>query len=143
MAAYTTIDDPTVYFQVQLYTGTGSSQAVTLGGDPFHVSAGGTRLPWGMPEYDYMGWWQDKPIEVIKGPVTGLPIPADSEIALEGEMLPIEVGSRMEGPFSEWTGHFAEGRPESAFKIKSILLMKGFSDSLRCPLSIRVKYIAS
>ena len=31
--AYTAIDDPTVYFQVQLYTGTGSSQAVTLGGD--------------------------------------------------------------------------------------------------------------
>ena len=30
--AYTTIDDPSLYFQVQLYTGTGSSQAITLSG---------------------------------------------------------------------------------------------------------------
>ena len=30
MAAYTTIDDPTAYFKVQLYTGTGSSNAITF-----------------------------------------------------------------------------------------------------------------
>ena len=30
MAAYTTIDDPSAYFKVQLYTGTGSSLAVTF-----------------------------------------------------------------------------------------------------------------
>ena len=30
--AYTTIDDPSLYFQAQLYTGTGSSQAITLSG---------------------------------------------------------------------------------------------------------------
>jgi len=34
MAAYTTIDDPEAYFQVQLYTGNGSANhAITLGGD--------------------------------------------------------------------------------------------------------------
>ncbi len=34
MAAYTTIDDPEAYFQVQLYTGDGSADhAITLGGD--------------------------------------------------------------------------------------------------------------
>jgi len=33
MAAYTAIDDPEAYFQVKLYTGTGSEIAVTLGGD--------------------------------------------------------------------------------------------------------------
>ena len=31
--AYTTIDNPELYFQVQLYTGTGSSNAITLDGD--------------------------------------------------------------------------------------------------------------
>ena len=30
MAAYTTIDDPSAYFKVQLYTGTGSTLAVTF-----------------------------------------------------------------------------------------------------------------
>jgi len=33
MAAYTTIDNPELYFQVKLYTGTGSSNALTLDGD--------------------------------------------------------------------------------------------------------------
>ena len=33
MAAYTTIDNPELYFQVKTYTGTGSSQAITLDGD--------------------------------------------------------------------------------------------------------------
>jgi len=33
MAAYTTIDDPEAYFQVKLYTGTGSEIAATLDGD--------------------------------------------------------------------------------------------------------------
>ena len=33
MAVYTTIDNPELHFQVKLYTGTGSEQAVTLDGD--------------------------------------------------------------------------------------------------------------
>ena len=33
MAAYTTIDNPELYFQTKLYTGTGSSLAITLDGD--------------------------------------------------------------------------------------------------------------
>ena len=101
--------------------GQGCPVAVTLGGNPLYVSVGGTRIPWGMPEYDYMGWWQKKPVEVIRGPVTGLPIPADAEIVLEGEMLPPEVESRIEGPFSEWTGHYSPAKLESAFKVKGIL----------------------
>ena len=32
MAAYTTIDDPEAYFQVKIWTGTGSSNALTLDG---------------------------------------------------------------------------------------------------------------
>ncbi len=33
MAVYTSIDNPELYFQCKLYTGTGSSQAITLDGD--------------------------------------------------------------------------------------------------------------
>jgi len=33
MAVYTAIDDSEAYFQTQLYTGTGSEQSITLGGD--------------------------------------------------------------------------------------------------------------
>ena len=33
MAAYTTIDDPSAYFQVELYTGTGSALSRTFDSD--------------------------------------------------------------------------------------------------------------
>jgi UbiD family decarboxylase len=121
----------TIYFEPgkhggmirEKYWGRGQScpAAVTLGGDPLLVEVGGTRIPWGMPEYSYAGWLKKEPVEVIKGPMTGLPIPAYSEIALEGEMLPPNVETRPEGPFSEWTGHFSPSKPEAAFKVKCIL----------------------
>lgn len=95
--------------------------AVTCGGDPLLVSVGGTRLEWGMPEYDYAGWWKKEPVEVIKGPTTGLPIPALAEIALEGEIIPPEVETRVEGPFAEFTGHYGPGRPEALFKVTGVL----------------------
>jgi 4-hydroxy-3-polyprenylbenzoate decarboxylase len=42
---------------------------------------------------------------VIKGEVTGLPIPAHAEIAIEGWIQPGDVAD--EGPFGEWTGYYA------------------------------------
>lgn len=77
-----------------------------MGGDPLLGEVGGTRIPWGMPEYSYAGWLKKEPVEVIKGPTTGLPIPAYSEIALEGEMLPPNVETRPEGyarPLKGWS----------------------------------------
>ncbi|MGZ8495780.1 MAG: UbiD family decarboxylase domain-containing protein, partial [Candidatus Binatia bacterium] len=41
------------------------------------------------------------------GELTGLPIPAYAEIAIEGEFLPDQ--GKEEGPFSEWTGYYASG----------------------------------
>ena len=42
MAAYTTIDDPTAFFQIELYTGTGSSNARTFDSDTnLDLSSGG------------------------------------------------------------------------------------------------------
>ncbi len=95
--------------------------AVTCGSEPLLVSVGGTRIPWGMSEYDYYGWWRKEPLGVIKGPVTGLPIPAYAEIALEGELLPPDVESVIEGPFAEFTGHYSPSGPEAVFRVKGVL----------------------
>lgn len=54
-------------------------------------------------ELEFIGWMKGQPEEVIKGKFTGLPIPANAEIAFEGEIPPGVV--RKEGPFSEWTGY--------------------------------------
>jgi 4-hydroxy-3-polyprenylbenzoate decarboxylase len=46
-----------------------------------------------------------EPIDVIRGPYTGFPIPADAEIAIEAEAVPGQVLE--EGPFGEWMGYYA------------------------------------
>ena len=43
-----------------------------------------TKFPWGLSELDVAGGILKMPLPVIKGPLTGLPIPAHCEIAAEG-----------------------------------------------------------
>jgi len=94
--------------------------AVVCGQDPMLWVT--STLPLAFPEYEYAGWWRNKPIEVVRGITTDLPIPASAEIVLEGEIVPPEVETRIEGPFGEWTGYYGGGaRPEPAFRVKSVL----------------------
>ncbi len=102
--------------------GSGCPAVVSIGGDPALFAFSNIELPWKSSEYDYAGWLRGKPVEVIKGIATGLPIPAAAEIAIEGEIVPPEVDSRPEGPFGEWTGYYGSAeRLEPAFKVKAVL----------------------
>lgn len=56
-------------------------------------------------EYQFIGAIQGEPIKVIKEEITGLPIPADSEVVVVGWCPPGKT--RVEGPFGEWTGYYA------------------------------------
>ena len=46
----------------------------------------------------------------MRGPLTGLPLPALAEIILEGELLPAGKTTLPEGPFGEFTGYYANAR---------------------------------
>ncbi|MDO8692270.1 MAG: UbiD family decarboxylase [Dehalococcoidia bacterium] len=93
--------------------------AVSCGHDPAIFMAGGAEFPYGISEYEYAGAIKGEPIEVIRGPVTGLPIPAHSELVLEGFAMPGEA--RSEGPFGEWTGYYGSGsRTEPIIDVKAI-----------------------
>jgi len=95
--------------------------AVACGQDPLVLHAAGLQLPAGLAEYDYAGWLRNMPVEVVRGETTDLPIPATAEIVLEGEMVPPETETRIEGPFGEYTGYYAGHKaPVAAFKVKSI-----------------------
>src|SRR5438128_7177582 len=97
--------------------------AVSLGPEPiiFLTASGSTGCPPKVPEYDFAGFIMEEPIEVIEGPLTGLPISARSEIALEGEIPPPDTESRPEGPFGEWTGYYAPGGvPEPVLRVKAL-----------------------
>lgn len=94
--------------------------AVCFGQHPLLYMMSATELAYGACEYDYAGAIAGAPVEVIEGPVTGLPIPAWAEIAVEGIADPSE--SRIEGPFGEATGYYgSSSRPEPVIRVKSIL----------------------
>lgn len=96
--------------------------AVCCGQEPVLYYTGAMQVPYGTSEYDYAGWLRGKPVEIVTGATTDLPIPATAEIVLEGEMVPPEVETRIEGPFGEYTGYYAgHPAPMAAFRVKSIL----------------------
>ncbi len=96
--------------------------AVVCGSEPMLWVAGPTALPVGYSEYDYVGGLRGQPVKVVKGPTTGLPIPAGAEIVLEGELLPPGVDDRLEGPFGEYTGYYASGaRNEPSFLVNCVM----------------------
>jgi len=65
-----------------------------FGGDPLVWQSSQLKLPWVKSELDFAGGMRGEPLEVVTGPITGLPIPAYSEIAIEGEVPPPEEQSR-------------------------------------------------
>ena len=81
----------------------------TFGGDPLIFLLSYTKLPFGVSELDRVGGLLGRPLDVIKGPLTGLPIPAHCEVAIEGEIPPPEKETHQEGPFGEWPGYYTVG----------------------------------
>ena len=95
--------------------------AVCLGHDPRLATAANMYIPWGASEYEYAGWLEKKPVEIVPVPITGLPIPANSEIAIEGEIPPPSVESAIEGPFGEFGGYYSvESKPQPVIKVKGV-----------------------
>lgn len=79
---------------------------VCVGQAPVLGNVASTTSRTGVSEYGTAGGQLGKAIRVIKGELTGLPIPADAELAFEGYMPPPEEETRPEGPFAEWPGYW-------------------------------------
>jgi 4-hydroxy-3-polyprenylbenzoate decarboxylase len=93
--------------------------AFVAGGDPLLFWAACTEIKYGLTEYDWAGGVRGYPYRVVKGPVTGLPLPADAEIVVEGWSGPDE--KEVEGPFGEWTGYYASmERPEPVLHVEAV-----------------------
>jgi UbiD family decarboxylase len=95
--------------------------AIVLGCEPATWMAAPSAAKAGISEYDYAGALRGEPLAVIRTPVHGLPVPATSEIVLEGEIPPPEEESEMEGPFGEWPGYYTHSGKECVVRIKRIL----------------------
>ncbi len=79
---------------------------ISFGHHPLLTAVGGMEVRPGVSEFDYAGALRLRPWSVFPGPLTGLPIPADSEAAIEGCLSP---EARPEGPYGEFLGYYAGG----------------------------------
>ena len=92
---------------------------ILCGQDPLLFMLSSSPLP-EVGEMDIAGGLRGEPIDVVRGPYTGFPIPADCEIAIEGETVPGQV--RPEGPFGEWMGYYSDDTQERPYvNVKTIL----------------------
>jgi 4-hydroxy-3-polyprenylbenzoate decarboxylase len=93
--------------------------AMIFGFDPLNFALSASEIPASTFELDYLGAVRGEPVPVIEGKVTGLPIPAHAEIAVEGFADPKET--MLEGPFGEWTGTYgSDARQEPFIKVAAL-----------------------
>jgi 4-hydroxy-3-polyprenylbenzoate decarboxylase len=94
---------------------------IACGVPPSMILGSAVGIPWGMGEYDFLGGLLGVPIPVIKSRIHGLPMPAYSELVLEGCAPPVGKASRIEGPFGEWPGYYASGAQDApVVEVKAI-----------------------
>tara|TARA_Y100001954_G_scaffold239084_1_gene310841 strand:+ start:3376 stop:4806 length:1431 start_codon:yes stop_codon:yes gene_type:complete len=94
--------------------------AVVAGMHPALFMVAGLEMPYGKNEYDCAGGILGEGVEVINMPKTGLPVPANAEIAFEGFIHPEDLVD--EGPFGEWPGYYAgDMHPEPAIRIETFM----------------------
>jgi 4-hydroxy-3-polyprenylbenzoate decarboxylase len=80
---------------------------------------GGLEVPAGVDELTWIGAIAGHRVPVLRGAITGLPIPADAEIAIEGFVSKGDMQD--EGPFGEFTGYYAGGkRPDTLVRVKAL-----------------------
>ena len=92
---------------------------VSIGHDPLLFLFAGLEVASGLSEYDYVGAVLGGPVEVIAGELTGLPMPAASELVLEGWCR--EGNLKEEGPFGEFHGYFtANTGPRQVFDVEQV-----------------------
>ncbi|KXA96224.1 hypothetical protein AKJ39_04900 [candidate division MSBL1 archaeon SCGC-AAA259J03] len=96
--------------------------AASMGQGPELTISSFMQLPFGESEYELAGGLLGEPVNVVRGVTTGLPVPAESEIVVEGEFLPDKTVE--EGPFGEWPGYYGGWRKKEkqpVMKVKSIM----------------------
>ncbi|MBI2960087.1 MAG: UbiD family decarboxylase [Betaproteobacteria bacterium] len=91
----------------------------SLGHAPLLFLYASVELPAGVCEYDYIGAVMGEPVKVIRGELTGLPMPAAAEIVLEGFCRPGNM--KEDGPFGEFLGYYSGHEvPEPVFEVERI-----------------------
>lgn len=87
--------------------------AFVVGAHPLFYLLGSCDVPMNVDEYNWAGAITGERVPVVKLPKTGLPVPAEAEIVLEGFAYPDK--KCLEGPFGEFTGYYGGGIREEYY----------------------------
>ena len=92
--------------------------AVIIGSHPTLALATASKIT---DEYHKSGALTGEPVKLVNCETVDLPVPADSEIVLEGKVMMEEED---EGPFTEYTGYISGRSTRNLFKVTGILQRK-------------------
>ena len=94
--------------------------AVSFGHDPLLAVLAGIEIPIEVSELEYAGAVAGQRLQALRGEVTGLPVPAFSEIVVEGRVRPGNV--KPEGPFAEFHGYYSgTDTPQPVLEVERVL----------------------
>lgn len=111
--------DMRFYYQRQLDQGKPLEIAVAIGVHPFEMLAASYKAPMKLDEFAVAGGLHGGPVELVRCKTVDLEVPADAEIVLEGELLPIGWTAD-EGPFGEFSQISGDVKWNPIFRVKCI-----------------------
>lgn len=97
--------------------------SVVIGVHPALMMAATYKAPLGVSEYDIAGGLLGEPIKLVKSETNDIYVPAEAEIVLEGEILPIGW-TEQEGPFGEFAGYQGEIKWNPLVKYTAITMRR-------------------
>jgi 4-hydroxy-3-polyprenylbenzoate decarboxylase len=92
--------------------------AIAVGSDPAVIYASSAPLPEAVDEMMFAGFLRRSPVELVKCITSGIEVPANSELVIEGYLDPGET--RTEGPFGDHTGFYSPAEPYPVFHVTCI-----------------------
>jgi 2,5-furandicarboxylate decarboxylase 1 len=111
--------DMRFYYQRALDKGQPLDIAIAIGVHPYEMLAASFKAPIDSDEYAIAGGLHREPIPLVKCKTVDLEVPADAEIVLEGEILPIGWTAD-EGPFGEFSQISGDVKWNPIFRVKCI-----------------------
>ena len=92
--------------------------ALVIGGPPALTYASGSRIPYGVQEYDVAGSLMGEPLELVACKTVDLTVPAHAELVVEGRISHEYV--EPEAPFGEYTGYMGGRVFNAVFQVTAI-----------------------
>jgi 2,5-furandicarboxylate decarboxylase 1 len=92
--------------------------AIANGVHPVLLYASQAKVPHGVDELGIAGGILGRPVEMVRCVTVDVEVPADSEIVIEGRILP---GRRVrEGPFGEFTGYYGPAEDNQVLEVTAV-----------------------